>query len=125
MWLFLSDSFLSIVQHPKDKSILVVRARRPGDIEQIFPRAHVFTLEGRDYQFRAEVDRKEVADAIARQVMEIQHTNFKNSVHDHDYHEACSRVWGIMAKLQQIPPYHRGRAPAPRLSRGQRRLEIE
>lgn len=120
MWLFLSDSFLSIVQSKTDKSILVVRARRPGDIEMVFPRAKVYTLQGRDYQFRAEVDRADVAEAMYREVMTMDHTNFKDSVHDHDYHEACSKVWGIMSKLQPVPPYSRGYEP-PRLGAPKRR----
>ncbi len=109
MWLFLPESFLSIVKHKQDNNILVVRARRPGDIEKLFPRAKVVTIPGRDYQFRAEVHRIDVANAIHAQVMEMEHTNFKDNVHDRDYHDACSHVWSIMAKLQPIPPYSTGR----------------
>lgn len=34
MWIFLSDSFLSIVDKEGDGSTLLVRARRAGDIEK-------------------------------------------------------------------------------------------
>lgn len=120
MWLFLPESFLSIVQNKADTSKLVVRARREGDIESIFPRAKVYTLPGRDYQFRADLDRTEVADAMHREVMTMTQTNFKDSVDDNDYHNACSQVWSVMSKLQPVAPFssgynahlRRGRAPS-------------
>lgn len=105
MWIFLPDAFLSIVKSKNNNEMLVVRARRPGDIEKVFPSAKVYTLTGRDYQFRADVKRIEVAEAMFAQVMDMQQTNFKDSVHDNDYHDACSRVWGVMANLQPVRPY--------------------
>jgi hypothetical protein len=105
MWIFLSDAYLSIVQSKTDSKTLVVRARRPGDIEAVFPKVEVITIPGRDYQFRANIPREVVAQAISDEVRGIQHTNFKNSVVDNDYHDACSKVWGVMAKLQPIAPY--------------------
>jgi hypothetical protein len=108
MWIFLSDAYLSIVQSKTSRNALVVRARRPGDIEAVFPNAKVVTIPGRDYQFRADIPRELVAQAISDEVMSIRHTNFKDSVTDHDYHDACSKVWNIMSKLQPIPPYSHG-----------------
>jgi hypothetical protein len=105
MWLFGSNQFLSIVQDPVNRDNLVVRARREGDIQTIFPFAVVRTLPGRDYQFRANLSRERVAEAMHKHVMEINYGNFKDSVRDHEYHNACSRVWGVMAGLQEIPPY--------------------
>ena len=109
MWLFGSNNFLSVVQSSDDSRDLVVRARRQGDIERFFPNAKVITLPGRDYQFRAILPREEVAIAVSEYVMGIKYTNFKNSVRDTQYHNACSRVWSVMAGLQKIPPYSTGR----------------
>lgn len=39
MWVFLNNSFLSIVAHRDKPDVLIVRARRAGDIEAIFPQA--------------------------------------------------------------------------------------
>ena len=36
MWLCLNDAFLSIVKKDCPKDSLLVRARRPGDIEKVF-----------------------------------------------------------------------------------------
>jgi hypothetical protein len=41
MWVFLNDSFLSIVAHRTEPGVLLVRARTAGDIEAVFPQAHV------------------------------------------------------------------------------------
>ena len=41
MWIMLSDSFLSIVHKDCAQDELLVRARRPSDIESVFPDAKV------------------------------------------------------------------------------------
>lgn len=43
MWVFMSDSFLSIVADStvSKSDCLLVRARREGDIERVFPEAKV------------------------------------------------------------------------------------
>lgn len=105
MWFFGSDSFLSVVQHKQDPSILVVRARRPGHIEAMFPTANVVSLDGRDYQFRAELPREVVAARMAQYVMEMSATNFKDSVKETAYHNACYGVWNCMEAIQPKPAY--------------------
>lgn len=103
MWICLNDSFLSIVdpgaQGPKG-DYLLVRARIKGDIERVFPKANVIVIHGRDYLFRAFIPRKQVADAIAKRVMENHATNFKNSVPENMRHDAYARIWGVMHGLQ-------------------------
>lgn len=105
MWLFASKAFLSIVQDPTDANTLIVRSRVEGNIETMFPNAKVTRRPERDYLFRAFIPREEVAKAAADYVMGLNYTNFKNSVRDHDYHHACTRVWHVMADLQETPPY--------------------
>jgi hypothetical protein len=107
MWIFLNDAFLSIVDDREKDGHLVVRARRPGDIEKTFPGVKTKTLRGRDYQFRAHVPREMVAEVISKNVMNIDYSNFKNSIstENDDLHTACGQVWHIMARLQPKPPY--------------------
>lgn len=78
MWIFLCDSFLSIVDRgaPSGQTLLV-RARRRGDIERVFPGAAVVENAGTDYAFRARIDREQVALTMAEQVSEIRYPNFK------------------------------------------------
>lgn len=109
MWLCLPDAFLSIVAMPDRPDLLKVRARRPGDIERYFPEVPVQRTPGRDYLYRAEIHRTQVAAVLCKAVMQIDAPNFKNSVQDPTLHAAYADVWQRMAGLQSPRPYsHRG-----------------
>lgn len=110
MWVCLSDAFLSIVCKECGADELLVRARRKGDIEKVFPSASVKRSPGTDYLFRAVVKRSEVAAAMVREVDAIQYNNFKGSVRNNNLHDAYSAFWGIHARLQPTPPYSAGRS---------------
>jgi hypothetical protein len=94
MWIFLSDAFLSVVADKDDPSgpRLLVRARRQGDIDRVFPEA--------DYRFRAWLPRERVAAVLTQQVESLAYTNFKSSIHDHAYHDAAMGVWSVMHRHQ-------------------------
>lgn len=103
MWVFLSDSFLSIVDKgDKSGRTLLVRGRRKSDIERVFPQAEVIEGGGTDYRYRARIDREEVALRIADAVRRIDFPNFKSSVHEHDRHDAYVRVWDAMYRYQEV-----------------------
>ncbi|MDD3147545.1 MAG: hypothetical protein PHD82_09600 [Candidatus Riflebacteria bacterium] len=101
MWIALNDAFISIVDKAKDKSCLMVRARRTGDIEAVFADAKVVADAGIDYKYRAEVNREAVAAAISARIMGINYSNFKGSVHDHKRHNAYMKVWELMSAFQK------------------------
>ncbi len=103
MWIFLNDPFLSVVADKADPTgeRLLVRARRAGDIERVFPDAEVFQVTVSDYSFRAWVARQRVADALAARVTSIDYPNFKGSIADHELHDAAMDVWGVMHRLQR------------------------
>lgn len=109
MWLCLNNAFLSIIEPYSNSTQLRVRARRKGDIETIFPTAKVVRTPGRDYLWRAEIDRNLVAQVIAQHVAGIDYSNFKDSVANKPLHDAYARFWGIMSNLQEIRPYSRDR----------------
>ncbi|HVA83852.1 MAG TPA: hypothetical protein VNE82_06340 [Candidatus Binataceae bacterium] len=50
MWVFLRDSFLSIVADRGHKDRLLVRVRIKGDLERAFPRAKAVSLKNTDYR---------------------------------------------------------------------------
>ncbi|GAB2875418.1 hypothetical protein GCM10027093_08540 [Paraburkholderia jirisanensis] len=105
MWICQNQAFLSIVAS-KDPASLSVRARRKGDIEEVFgTKYEVFVLPGRDYGFRALIPREVVGVAIAESISKIDYSNFKDSVADAALHDAYMRVWNVMEKLQEIPAY--------------------
>jgi hypothetical protein len=104
MWIMLSDCFLSIVSKDCGPVELLVRARRAGDIEKVFPDAKVIKSTNTDYAFRAVLPRSAVKAAIASQIDNINYGNFKNSVEDTSLHAAYVGVWCAMAGLQHPPP---------------------
>ena len=106
MWLCLSDSFISIVAVPTRPDVLKVRSRCHGHIERLFSNCEVSCTPGRDYLYRAEIDRSLVGRVLADHVCGIGYPNFKDSVMDSNLHSAYTDVWSRMAKLQSIPPYH-------------------
>lgn len=129
MWLCLNDAFLSIVSKECARDELLVRARRPGDIEKIFPGAKVTKNVHADYLFRAIVKRDAIARALEGEVRRITYANFKDSVADKRLHDAYLGVWTRMSTLQPVPPFgrtgmgffhHEGPAPKKPRRRGKR-----
>jgi hypothetical protein len=106
MWLLGNDSFLSVIASDKDPAVLVVRARRTGDLQHVFGNdIEVVEIPGRDYRYRAFLPRSVVAAVMAKRIMNIDYTNVKGSVKDNALHDAMMEVWGVMEKLQEIPAY--------------------
>ncbi len=103
MWIYLSDSFLSIVTSGR-KTHLTVRARKAGDIERVFPTAKVVETPGRDYAYRAEIARAAVAKVLADRVTAIDYPNFKDSVSDDQRHDAYADCWSAMSSWQKRTP---------------------
>jgi hypothetical protein len=104
MWIIQNDAFLSIVQDRNEPKNLYVRARIAGDIETVFPDLQEGKVEfntGTDYAYRVSLPREDVYEAIARDVHNIDYTNFKNSVEDEPRHDAYLDIWSIMFKYQQ------------------------
>lgn len=108
MWLCLSDAFLSIVDKDCQPDELLVRARRDGDIERVFPDAKVEVTLGNDYRCRARVKRTEVATVIADRLTGIDYGNFKGSTTDEGLHRAYMDAWHAFGELQPGGPYSTG-----------------
>lgn len=100
MWVCLNDAFLSIVSKDCARDELLVRARRAGDIEKIFPGTVAREDRGTDYLYRAAVKRTAVEDAMIGEVRRITYPNFKDSVDDEELHDAYMRLWVTMLRLQ-------------------------
>jgi hypothetical protein len=103
MWVFLSNSFLSVVADKNDSDFVWVRARVKGDIEKLFPCSKVTRTPKRDYLFRTRLHKHEVANVMAGKVLDINYTNFKDSVPKKEVrrHDSYLRVWNEMFRLQE------------------------
>lgn len=107
MWICLNNGFFSIVDPRREDDKLCVRARRKGDLERVFEVAGL-SLPGRDYAYRAFLDRDVVAAVLMGQVLGIDYPNFKNSVKDNALHSAYSATWSAMGRVQVGGPYGHG-----------------
>jgi hypothetical protein len=104
MWIMTNNSYLSIVSKDCDPADLLVRARRAGDIEKVFPNAKVTRQTGTDYLYRAVLPRDVVKQGLAAMMDVIDYPNFRDSVEDRSLHAAYVSVWCAMAGLQHPPP---------------------
>ena len=102
MWIFLNNSFLSIVENRNNKEELLVRSRIKGDIDKIFPESNVFELENSDYKYRSYIKKLEVSEKIKDIIQNINYDNFKNSISKNEdkRHFSYINVWNEMRKLQ-------------------------
>lgn len=105
MWVCLNNAFLSVVSKDCAADELLVRARRAGDIERVFPTAVVRQSSTTDYRYRAVVKRDTVAAAMVAAVKDLDYANFKDSVDDDELYNAYSSVWSVMGRLQPGGPY--------------------
>lgn len=123
MWIMLNDAFFSIVAKDCSREELMVRARRPGDIEKVFPSAkgRVTEFTASDYHYRCAISKDEIKRALCGEIDRVTYTNFKDSVGDTRLHNAYHRVWSAMASLQPKAPY----SGKPFFFKGQRGLSIE
>lgn len=107
MWIMLSDCFFSIVQKDCARDELMVRARRPGDIEKVFPefKGKVTEFTGSDYHYRMAIKRDRIEKTLVSEVRRITYRNFKDTVREDDLHHAYMDVWAAMARVQPNRPY--------------------
>ncbi len=97
----MNDACFSIVAKDCARDELLVRARRKGDIEKVFPKAKVKRNAKADYLYRARVKKAAVKEALAGEVDRITYPNFKASVADPKLHGAYMRVWSALGPLQE------------------------
>lgn len=117
MWLFTKVGFFSVVSKPGDGDRLTVRARVRGDLVGLkrwyLPQLGPITaLKVADYPFRAQVDRKDFADAAHRIASDIDYPNFKDEVKARQGDRRAAvyhRIWADLLELEP-PPKRRGRA---------------
>jgi hypothetical protein len=102
LWILTRTSFLSIVRHEHDATLLLVRARRVTDITTLWPEAEVAATPSADYGFRAAIPEDQVVAAVTEQLRAIRYTtDFKGGVKDSVRHDAYMKVWGALRALVQ------------------------
>ena len=114
MWIMGSDHFVSIVRLDNSEQLLI-RARRPGDIERFFGTGrHVWIDRRADYRFRNTASVAETSDAVSSNLAGCRYRNFKDSVKSPRLHDAYLDVWHTMYALQAPERQAHLALPVPR-----------
>ena len=93
MWVFLSNGFVSITRHKSHKDFLHVRARNPQHLLDIWPDCDVQITPYADYTARTSLPEAIVIRTIMNYMEEIDYSNFKNTIDDHQFKTMAMRVW--------------------------------
>lgn len=98
MWVFTNKGFVSAVEHRDRAHHLMIRAREKTHLYPLLPYGAEGVIEttGADYRFRTTIKKSSFAKFMADQIASIDYDNFKNSIEDDQYHDACAKVWGVM-----------------------------
>ena len=111
MWIFTSQGMISIVRHRDDYNLMLVRARQPEVLKALFPDYDLIITPEADYHYRKEVCQSDVLEAIDVYLEDMVYDNFKNSIKDVPYHNACGKVWSVMYQYQQDQDKGKWEAP--------------
>ena len=93
MWICLNHGFISIVKDKDEPRNLLVRARKRGVLETMFPSAQILTNAGTDYQYRVSVLAPLAMTAVVKEMKNINYTNFKDSVRDKELAQDYAEFW--------------------------------
>jgi hypothetical protein len=105
MWVFLPSGFVSIVSHRDEPEKVLVRARHPKVLRDLFPDIEQVVLPEADYRYRVITNREEVSDILMSHIEQMDYDNFKASIDDRLFHDACLGIWRLMwdyGKLSQV-----------------------
>ena len=109
MWIMTRFGFFSIVQKQGERD-LTIRSRVRTDLEELRAQylpamGEIREHEGTDYQYRANVSHGDFAEALRHIAMDIDYSNFKNTVaaeqgagRAHVYGQVWSNLWKLNDK---------------------------
>lgn len=101
MWIFTSVGFISVVRSDIEPGRLIVRARNIKHLEILLPNAEIVHLPNRDYKYRVFITQEQFTALMLKLSTSIDYVNFKSSVHEIKYRDACHEVWGVMNRYQR------------------------
>lgn len=94
MWVFTNHGFFSIVKViDASPEAFYIRARRKEHLESYFNGKAIIQSNGSDYRYRVILTRKELFDFYGALPIDIDYTNFKDSIKDPALQAFASKVW--------------------------------
>lgn len=100
MWLFTTGGFYS-VHNADNPNQIEIRSRDPEDLINMKalcnePDAPIISTPKADYPCRIVVHRQSFAEAMARQIHELDYKNFKNEIKSNTRHNMLMEIWGTV-----------------------------
>jgi hypothetical protein len=107
MWLFSETGFVSVVQDPKDKNKMVVRARDEESLKPLVDNydVKIVKLKNRDYPARVFLTREQFVDWLVEVGETLQYTNYKNAAtasRGYEFARPLHSVWSTMLELEDL-----------------------
>lgn len=104
MWIYTTKGFYSVVL--TDKGMLMFRARRRRDLENILhavklPTDRILQTPHADYAYRVILTRKEFTEILLRLSQDVIYSNFKSSIIDIKRRKIYGKVWSETYELQR------------------------
>jgi len=75
------DNCLTIVKNKNDDDTMLVLARKGDHIMFLFPDCDMFTHAYSEFQYRAFIDKHEVANVLSKSILSIEYNSF-NDIQD-------------------------------------------
>ena len=101
MWVFLPGGFISVVAHREQPNDFMIRSRNSEHLSILFPECEIIELDDSDYRYRTVLPRREVNDMISKHIENMEYDNFKSSISESEYNNACNHVWRVMYSYGQ------------------------
>jgi len=92
MWIFMKNSFVSVVQHRKYPDVVIVRARRKEHLEALG--FQPVRTKNADYLWRSLITKALFYRQLELAVKAIDYPNFKNA--SKLDHELLMRIWELV-----------------------------
>lgn len=102
MWVCLNDGFLSAVQDRFNPDCVLVRARVKDHLRSTFPDRvdKIYQVPGSDYAWRIRIKKETWARFLVDRALDIDYTNFKDSVKDKRLKTMYTEFWWHGLELQ-------------------------
>ena len=101
MWIFTNKGYISVVKHNHDTGYVMVRAREKQVLSwlQEIAKAENLTVKPieytpkADYQYRMMVHKLSFSCIMAKLIIGMEYTNFKDSIKNKDYGNLAMELW--------------------------------
>lgn len=97
MWIFGSNSFVSIVEDWNDNEKVFVRSRRKQDLlDFLSPHSASYEIihtPKNDYHYRVRIDKCVLGLILCDLASKVNYTNFKDSIDDADLYRFAAETW--------------------------------